>query len=38
MKAVLAFAWSLIGTWWVFATFTVAALVLLWLAIAAGPQ
>ncbi len=38
MKAVLAFAWSLIGTWWVFAAFTVGALVLLWLAIAAGPQ
>ncbi len=38
LKASLGRLWSLIGTWWVFAAFTVATLVLLWLAIAAGPQ
>jgi ABC-type multidrug transport system permease subunit len=36
MNALLRYAWSLLGTWWVFAAFTIATLVLLWLAIAGG--
>ena len=38
MKAALCYAWSLLGTWWVFTAFTVGVLVLLWLAIAGGMQ
>ena len=37
-RALLASAWSLLGTSWVFAALCVVVLVVLWLALSVGPQ